>query len=208
MDAVLPLAREHGAALVALTIDESGMAKTAQRKVEIARRIYDIAVGEYAIPPGALIFDDLTFTLATGEAEFRDSAIETIEGIRGIKRALPGVLTSLGISNVSFGLKPDARAALNSVFLHHCVEAGLDCALVYPKEITPYFEIDAGVRELCDDLVFNRRADALMRLIEHFEANATGPSAPRRSAGRRSGGTDRATHPSGHLAPPQGRHRG
>ncbi len=177
MDAVLPLAREHGAALVALTIDESGMAKTAQRKVEVARRIYDIAVGEYAIPTGALIFDDLTFTLATGEAEFRDSAIETIEGIRGIKRALPGVLTSLGISNVSFGLKPDARAALNSVFLHHCVEAGLDCALVYPKEITPYFEIDAGVRELCDDLVFNRRADALTRLIEHFEANATGPSA-------------------------------
>ncbi len=177
MDAVVPLAREHGAALVALTIDENGMAKTAQRKVEVARRIYDIAVGEYAMPPGALIFDDLTFTLATGEAEFRDSAIETIEGIRGIKRALPGVLTSLGISNVSFGLTPDARAALNSVFLHHCVEAGLDCALVHPKEITPYFEIDAGVRELCDDLVFNRRPDALTRLIEHFEANATGASA-------------------------------
>ncbi len=177
MDAVLPVAREHGAAVVALTIDESGMAKTADRKVEVARRIHEIAVGEYAIPPGALIFDDLTFTLATGEAEFRDSAMETIEGIRGIKRALPGVLTSLGISNVSFGLKPESRAALNSVFLHHCVEAGLDCALVHPKEITPYFEIDAGVRELCDDLVFNRRADALTRLIEHFEANATGPSA-------------------------------
>jgi 5-methyltetrahydrofolate--homocysteine methyltransferase len=170
MDAVLPMAREHGAALVALTIDESGMAKTAARKVEVARRIYEIAVGEYGIPPGALIFDDLTFTLATGEAEVRDSALETIEGIRGIKRELPGVLTSLGISNVSFGLKPEARAALNSVFLHHCVEAGLDCALVHPKEITPYFEVDAGVRELCDDLVFNRRADALTRLIEHFEA--------------------------------------
>ncbi len=177
MDAVLPLAREHGAALVALTIDEKGMAKTAQRKVEVAQRIYDIAVGEYALPPGALIFDDLTFTLATGEAEFRDSAIETIEGIRGIKRALPGVLTSLGVSNVSFGLKSDSRAALNSVFLHHCVEAGLDCALVHPKEITPYFEIDAEVRELCDDLVFNRRPDALTRLIEHFEANALGASA-------------------------------
>jgi 5-methyltetrahydrofolate--homocysteine methyltransferase len=178
MDAVLPLAREHGAALVALTIDESGMAKTAARKVEVARRIHEIAVGEYAMPPGALIFDDLTFTLATGEAEFRDSAIETIEGIRGIKSALPGVLTSLGVSNVSFGLKPDARAALNSVFLHHCVEAGLDCALVHPKEITPYFEIDAGVRALCDDLVFNRRPDALTRLIEHFEANATTAAAP------------------------------
>ena len=170
---VLPLAREHGAAVVALTIDESGMAKTAERKAEVAHRIYEIAVREYGIPAGALIFDDLTFTLATGEAEFLDSALETIEGIRRIKRELPGVLTSLGISNVSFGLKPEARAALNSVFLHHCVQAGLDCALVHPKEITPYFEVDATVRELCDDLVFNRRADALTRLIEHFEANAT-----------------------------------
>ncbi len=172
MDAVLPLALEHGAAIVALTIDEGGMAKTAPRKVEVARRIYEIAVDEYGLPPGALIFDALTFTLATGEAEFAASALETIEGIRAIKRELPGTLTSLGVSNVSFGLKPDARAALNSVFLHHCVEAGLDCALVHPKEIVPYFEIDAAVRELCDDLVFNRRVDALTRLIEHFESSA------------------------------------
>ena len=172
VDAVLPLAREHGAAVVALTIDEAGMAKTAARKVEVARRIYEITVGEYGLPPGALIFDALTFTLATGEDEFRSSAVETIEGIRAIKRELPGVLTSLGISNVSFGLKPNARAALNSVFLHHCVQAGLDCALVHPKEIVPYFEIDATVRELCDDLVFNRRPDALTRLIEHFETTA------------------------------------
>ncbi|MBV8345904.1 MAG: methionine synthase [Candidatus Eremiobacteraeota bacterium] len=194
MDAVLPLAREHGAAVVALTIDESGMAKTAQRKVDVARRIHEIAVGEYAMPPGALIFDDLTFTLATGEAEFRDSAIETIEGIRGIKRALPGVLTSLGISNVSFGLKPEARAALNSVFLHHCVEAGLDCALVHPKEITPYFEIDAVVRELCDDLVFNRRPDALTRLIEHFEANAATAAAPSDERADESGPVEERIH--------------
>jgi 5-methyltetrahydrofolate--homocysteine methyltransferase len=171
MDAVMPLAREHGAAVVALTIDESGMAKTAERKLDVARRIYEIAVGEYALPAGALIFDALTFTLATGEAEFAESAIETIEGIRAIKRELPQTLTSLGVSNVSFGLKPAARAALNSVFLHHCVEAGLDCALVHPKEIVPYFEIEEPVRELCDDLVFNRRPDALTRLIEHFEAN-------------------------------------
>ncbi len=191
MDVVLPLAREHGAALVALTIDEIGMAKTAERKVDVARRIYEIAVGEYGLPPGALIFDDLTFTLATGEAEFRDSAVETIEGIRRIKRELPGVLTSLGVSNVSFGLKPEARAAINSVFLHHCVEAGLDCALVHPKEITPYFEIDSAVRELCDDLVFNRREDALTRLIEHFEANAVQPSQAD-DAGR---GDDRADAP-------------
>jgi 5-methyltetrahydrofolate--homocysteine methyltransferase len=169
MDVVLPLAKEHGAAVVALTIDESGMAKTAQRKLEVAQRIYGIVVDEYGVPPGALIFDDLTFTLATGDAEFATSAIETIEGIRLIKRELPGVLTSLGVSNVSFGLKPGARAALNSVFLHHCVEAGLDCALVHAKEITPYAEIDSAVREMCDDLVFNRRPDALQRLIEHFE---------------------------------------
>ena len=175
MDVVLPLAKMHGAAIVALTIDESGMAKTAERKLEVARRIHGIVVGEYGIPAGALIFDDLTFTLATGDAEFANSAVETIEGIRLIKRELPGVLTSLGVSNVSFGLKPGARAALNSVFMHHCVAAGLDAALVHAKEITPYAEIDAPVRELCDDLVFNRRADALARLIEHFEA--AGPAA-------------------------------
>ena len=169
IDAVLPMAVEHGAAVVALTIDETGMAKTAQRKLEVARRIHDIVVGEYGLAAGALIFDDLTFTLATGEAEFLDSAVETIEGIRAIKRELPGVLTSLGVSNVSFGLKPAARAALNSVFLHHCVEAGLDCALVHPKDITPYFELETDVRELCDDLVFNKRPDALQRLIERFE---------------------------------------
>ena len=177
IDSVLPMAREHGAAVVALTIDESGMAKTADRKAEVARRIHDIVVGEYGLPAGALIFDPLTFTLATGEAEFLTSATETIEGIRRIKRELPGVLTSLGISNVSFGLKPHARAALNSVFLHHCVEAGLDCALVHPKEIVPYFEIDQGVRDLCDDLVFNRRPDALTRLIEHFETDGSVQSA-------------------------------
>ncbi|MBV9333287.1 MAG: dihydropteroate synthase, partial [Candidatus Eremiobacteraeota bacterium] len=171
MDAVLPIAMEHGAAVIALTIDESGMAKTAARKAEVARRIYEIAVTEYGLPPGALIFDALTFTLATGEAEFASSATETIEGIRAIKRELPGTLTSLGISNVSFGLKAPARAALNSVFLHHCVQAGLDCALVHPKEIVPYFEVDAEVRALCDDLVFNRRPDALTRLIEHFESS-------------------------------------
>ena len=169
IDAVLPMAIEHGAAVVALTIDEAGMAKSAQRKVEVAQRIYDIVVGEYGLKPGALIFDDLTFTLATGDAEYIDSARETIEGIRAIKAALPGVLTSLGVSNVSFGLKPAARAALNSVFLHHCVEAGLDLALVHPKEITPYAELDAEEREACDDLVFDRRPDALARFIERYE---------------------------------------
>jgi 5-methyltetrahydrofolate--homocysteine methyltransferase len=175
VDTILPMVKESGAAVVALTIDEQGMAKTAERKLAVAERIYEIVVGEYGIPPGALIFDDLTFTLATGDAEFIDSAVETIEGIRLIKERLPGVLTSLGVSNVSFGLKPAARAALNSVMLHHCVNAGLDMALVHAKEIQPYAEVDAAERELCDDLVLNRRPDALQRLIEHFE-NA-GPAA-------------------------------
>ncbi len=168
-DAVLPLAVAHGAAVIALTIDEQGMAKTAARKAEIAKRIHAIAVGEYGLAPDALIFDDLTFTLATGDAEMANSALETIEGIRQIKATLPGVLTSLGVSNVSFGLSPAARAALNSVFLHHCVEAGLDMALVHPKDITPYAELDATVRQLCDDLIANRASDALAKLIAHFE---------------------------------------
>ena len=177
VDSVMPMAMEAGAAVVALTIDETGMAKTASRKLEVARRIYDICVNEYGLPPGALIFDDLTFTLATGDEEYLNSAVETIEGLRLIKAGLPGVLTSLGVSNVSFGLKPPARAALNSVFLHHCVEAGLDLALVHAKEITPYSELDQTERDLCDDLVFNRRPDALQRVIEHWESKVVDPSA-------------------------------
>ncbi|GAC1539604.1 MAG: methionine synthase [Vulcanimicrobiaceae bacterium] len=180
IDTVLPLVKESGAAVVALTIDETGMAKTAERKLEIAERIYAIVCGEYGIPPGALIFDALTFTLATGDPEFFPSAVETIEGIRLIKERLPGALTSLGVSNVSFGLKPPARAALNSVMLHHCVNAGLDMALVHAKEITPYGELDARERDLCDDLVLNRRPDALQHLIEYFEA--AGPGAATASA--------------------------
>ncbi|HTD37940.1 MAG TPA: homocysteine S-methyltransferase family protein, partial [Candidatus Limnocylindrales bacterium] len=176
VDSVMPLVKEAGAAIVALTIDETGMAKTAQRKLEVAQRIHEIVVNEYGLPAGALIFDDLTFTLATGDAEYIDSAVETIEGIRLIKRELPGVLTSLGVSNVSFGLKPAARHVLNSVMLHHCVEAGLDMAIVNAAEITPYAEIDAQERELCDDLVLNRRPDALQRVIEHFEAKVPSTS--------------------------------
>ncbi|HWW67231.1 MAG TPA: methionine synthase [Solirubrobacterales bacterium] len=169
-DVVAPLAKAHGAALIALTIDEVGMAKTAERKVEIAKRLRDIACGEHGLDPEALIFDALTFTLTTGEAEWKPSAVETIEGIRRIKAEIPGVKTSLGVSNVSFGLSPRPRAVLNSVFLHHCVEAGLDLAMVNPNHITPYSEIPDEERELTDDLVFNRREDALERFIAHFES--------------------------------------
>jgi 5-methyltetrahydrofolate--homocysteine methyltransferase len=169
LDAVLPHAVEHGAALIALTIDEEGMAKTADRKLEIARRIHDICLRDYGLQSADLIFDALTFTLATGEAEFRRSAVETIEGIRRIKQELPGVLTSLGVSNVSFGLRPHARAALNSVFLHHCVEAGLDMAIVNAAHVTPYAEVEAEQRALADDLIFDRHDDALARYIAYFE---------------------------------------
>ncbi len=169
-DVVIPLAKEHGAALIALVIDEVGMAKTAERKVEIAKRIRDLACDEHGLNPEALIFDALTFTLTTGDDEWKPSAVETIEGIRRIKEELPGVKTSLGVSNVSFGVSPPARAVLNSVFLHHCVEAGLDLAMVNPNHITPYGEITEAERELTDDLVFNRREDALERFIGHFES--------------------------------------
>jgi 5-methyltetrahydrofolate--homocysteine methyltransferase len=169
LDVVAPLAKAHGAALIALTIDEVGMAKTAERKLEVAKRIVELACDEHGLDREALIFDALTFTLTTGDEEWRPSAVETIEGIRRIKAELPGVKTSLGVSNVSFGVSPGARAVLNSVFLHHCVEAGLDLAMVNPNHITPYPEIPENERELTDDLVFNRREDALERFIAHFE---------------------------------------
>jgi 5-methyltetrahydrofolate--homocysteine methyltransferase len=169
IDRVLPLARAHGAAVIALTIDEEGMAKTAERKLQVARRIYEITVKEHGLPPEDLIFDALTFTLATGDPEFQNSGVETIEGIRHIKRELPGVMTSLGVSNVSFGLSPSARAVVNSVMLYHAVAAGLDMAIVNPAHISPYAEISEQERELAEDLIFNRREDALQRVIEHFE---------------------------------------
>jgi len=174
IDAVVPLAKKHGAALVALTIDEIGMAKTRERKLEVARKIFRIVVDEYGLSPSDLIYDALTFTLATGDAEWIDSAKETIEGIRLIKRELPGVFTILGVSNVSFGLAPEARAVLNSVFLHHCVQAGLDAAIVNPAHVKPYFEIPDDERRLADDLVFNKSPDALQKFIEHFESAGTG----------------------------------
>jgi 5-methyltetrahydrofolate--homocysteine methyltransferase len=172
IDDVVPIAKRHGAALVALTIDPVGMAKTRERKLEVAKAIYEIVVGEYGLKAEDLIYDALTFTLATGDPEWIDSAHETVEGIRLIKRELPGVFTILGVSNVSFGLDPAARYVLNSVFLHHCVEAGLDAAIVNPAHITPYAEISAEQRALADDLVFNRRPDALQRFIDGFSSQA------------------------------------
>ena len=168
-DKVFALAKAHNAAVVIMTIDENGMAKTRERKLEVAKRIYDVAVNEFGLKPEDLVYDALTFTLATGDQEFVDSAIETIEGIRLIKQDLPGVMASLGVSNLSFGFAPQARPALNSVMLYHCVQAGLDMAIVNPAHVTAYADIPAEEKELCEDLIFNRRADALQRFIEHYE---------------------------------------
>ncbi|MFL5759365.1 MAG: methionine synthase [Thermomicrobiales bacterium] len=180
IEAVMPLVRAHGAAVIALTIDEDGMAKTAERKVAVARTICDIVTGEYGQQPDGLIFDALTFTLATGDPEFTRSAIETIEGLRRIEEEMPGVLTILGVSNVSFGLNPAARRVLNAVFLYHCVQAGLDLAIVHPSHVVPFSEIPAEERALAEDLVFARQPDALQKYIEFFEgrSDADGPSGP------------------------------
>ncbi len=167
---VIPMALEHGSAVVALTIDEIGMGKTEERKVEIAHKIYDICVDEYGLAPNALIFDPLTFPITTGQEELQTAGIETLEAIKRIKAELPGVFTILGVSNISFGLKPHARAVLNSVFLYHAVKAGLDAAIVNPVHITPYAEIDAEQRQIAEDLIYNR-PDALPRYIAYFEAH-------------------------------------
>ncbi len=164
---IMPLVRRYGAAVVAMTIDEKGMAQTAERKAEIARRMVQVAA-EYGVAPDALVFDALTFTLATGGEEYRRSAVETLEGIRRIKAENPGVLTVLGVSNVSFGLAKSAREVVNSVFLTHAVRAGLDLAIVNPKDVRAYPQIAEIERELAEDLVFDRRPDALARLIAHF----------------------------------------
>ncbi|MGH2558888.1 MAG: methionine synthase, partial [Thermomicrobiales bacterium] len=169
IEAVMPLVKDHGAAVIALTIDEEGMAKTAERKLAVAQVIHQIVTEEYGLRSEDLIFDALTFTLATGDEEFTRSAVETIEGIRQIERELPGVLTVLGVSNVSFGLNPAARRVLNAIFLYHCVQAGLDLAIVHPSHVLPFAEIPAEERELAEDLIFARRPDALQRYIEFFE---------------------------------------
>jgi 5-methyltetrahydrofolate--homocysteine methyltransferase len=168
-DKVFALAKEHNAAVIVLTIDEGGMAKTREKKLEVAKRIYDIAVKDHGLKPEALVFDTLTFTLATGDEEFANSAIETIEGIRLIKQNLPGVMASLGVSNLSFGLAPHARPALNSIMLYHCVQAGMDMAIINPAHVTAYADIPQEEKDLAEDLLFNRRADALQRYIEYYE---------------------------------------
>jgi 5-methyltetrahydrofolate--homocysteine methyltransferase len=176
IESVLPLCVEHGAAVIALTIDEAGMAHTAERKAEIAHRIHRIVTEEYGLPSDSLIFDVLTFPVTTGQEELRNTALETLAGIRRVKADLPGVFTVLGVSNLSFGVAPHARAALNSVFLHHAVQAGLDMAIINPAHVTPYAEIDTAQRVICEDLIFNRSPEALPRFIAFFEQRPAAPA--------------------------------
>jgi 5-methyltetrahydrofolate--homocysteine methyltransferase len=186
-DRVMTLAREYGAAVICLLIDEEGQARDLEWKLRIAHRIHDLAVDRYGLAPGDLIFDALTFPLSTGDADLRRDGIETIEAIRRIKAELPGVYTTLGVSNVSFGLNAAARQVLNSVFLHECVEAGLDSAIVHAGRILPLMRIPEEQRDVALDLIHDRRGaagaasdddpnyDPLSRLLELFaDASAVG----------------------------------
>lgn len=153
---VCSLARKYGAAVVALTIDQDGMAMTADDKVRVAHRIYDLAVGEFGLRPSDILFDPLTFTVGAGDESLRDAAIQTLDGIRRIKSEMPGVFTLLGVSNISFGLSPQARRILNSVFLHEAVEAGLDAAIVHAGKVLPLAKIGDEDRQVCLDLLYDR----------------------------------------------------
>src|SRR3989475_4366592 len=176
LDRVMRLAGEYGAAVICLLIDEQGQARDVEWKVRVAHRIHDIAVERYGLQASDLIFDALTFPLSTGDDDLRGDAMATIEAIRRIKGELPGVHTVLGVSNVSFGLKPAARHVLNSVFLHECVDAGLDAAIVHAARIMPLNRIDEHQRQVALDLVYDRRRDdydPLQELLAVFEGVAT-----------------------------------
>lgn len=173
---ILALCKRYGAAVVALTIDEEGMAKSAKRKLTIARRLYQLAVEEYGLDPADIFFDALTFTLGSGEEEFRTAAVETMQAITEIKAEFPGVHTVLGVSNISFGLKPYIRHRLNSVFLHHAIQAGLDSAIIHAGKIKPLYQLPDEDRTMLEDLVFDRRQDGydpLMVIMEHFADKKT-----------------------------------
>jgi 5-methyltetrahydrofolate--homocysteine methyltransferase len=175
-DKVLTLAKEFGAAVVCTCIDTEGQARTADWKVRAAKAIHDIATERYGLRPSDLLFDPLALPLSTGMEEGRRDGIETIEGIRRIKAELPGVYTVFGLSNVSFGLNPAARQVLNSVFLHECVEAGLDAAIVHASKILPLSKVDERAREVCLDLIYDRRRDGydpLTELLDLFEGAST-----------------------------------
>jgi 5-methyltetrahydrofolate--homocysteine methyltransferase len=167
--ALAPLMAKYGVPAIALCIGPKGMAKTPQEKAEVAQLMYDIGTEQYGLKPWQFIFDVLTFTLGTGEVEYADSAKNTLEGISLVKQRLPESFVSLGLSNVSFGLAPNARKVVNSVFLYHALKAGLDAVIINARDIIPYPEIDAEQRRLAEDLILNRQPNALAELLAHFE---------------------------------------
>ncbi|RLL65926.1 methionine synthase [Streptomyces sp. Z26] len=169
---VTALAAEHGAALMALTIDEEGQARTAEHKVAIAERLIDDLTTNWGIRESDILIDCLTFTICTGQEESRKDGVATIDAIRELKRRHPDVQTTLGLSNISFGLNPAARVVLNSVFLDECVKAGLDSAIVHASKIVPIARLEEEQVQVALDLVHDRRAegyDPLQRLLELFE---------------------------------------
>ncbi|MCL1980049.1 MAG: dihydropteroate synthase, partial [Proteobacteria bacterium] len=181
-------AKKYGAAVVALTIDEQGMAMTTEEKVRIAKAIHAIAVDECGLRPHDLLFDCLTFTVGSGDASLHDAAVQTLEAIRRIKAELPGCLTVLGVSNISFGLAPQARKVLNSVFLHEAVKAGLDAAIVDAAKVIPLARILAEDRVLCLDLLYDRHGGEeekkpLLRFIDHFTARTETPDEQGKGSG-------------------------
>ncbi len=163
-----PIMAKYGLPSIALCIGPNGMAKTPQQKVETAELLYETGK-KYGLKIEQFIFDVLTFTLATGEDEFLDAGKNTLEGIRLVKEKFPNSFTTLGLSNISFGLAPYARKIINSVFLYHALKSGLDTVIVNAKEIIPYGEIDEKERKLAEDLIFNTHPNALSELITHFE---------------------------------------
>ncbi|MEU5880812.1 methionine synthase [Spirillospora sp. NPDC047279] len=172
MARLMPIVREHGAAVVVMCIDEQGQARTADWKVDVAARTIEELTGTWGMRVEDIIVDCLTFTIGTGQEESRRDALETIEAIRGLKRRYPAVQTTLGLSNVSFGLNPAARIVLNSVFLAECVDAGLDSAIVHASKILPMARIPEEERKVALDLVYDRRSgdyDPLIRFMELFE---------------------------------------
>jgi len=167
-----PIMAKYGLPAIALCIGPNGMAKTPNQKVDTAELLYETGKN-YGLKIEQFIFDVLTFTLATGEDEFLDAGKNTLDGIRLVKEKFPNCFTTLGLSNISFGLMPYARKILNSIFLHHAVKVGLDSAIVNAKEIIPYGEIDTKEKKLAEDLIFNTHSDALADLISYFEKAGT-----------------------------------
>lgn len=163
-----PMMAKYGVPAIAMCIGPKGMAKTPQEKLETAELLYETGK-KYGLQEDQFIFDALTFTLATGEAEFQNAGKNTLEGIALIKKRFPNSYTTLGLSNLSFGLSPNARKVLNAVFLYHAVKYGLDTVIINPKDVIPYSEINEEERKIAEDLIFNRHSNALADLITYFE---------------------------------------